>query len=36
MGLNIANIALRLTAGAYILNSGVGKLRLPAESAQGL
>ncbi|GAA1498114.1 DoxX family membrane protein [Paeniglutamicibacter kerguelensis] len=36
MGLNIANIALRLTSGAYILNSGVGKLRLPAEVAQGL
>lgn len=36
MGLNIANIALRLAAGAYILNSGVGKLRLPAEAAEGL
>ncbi|MFJ6415997.1 hypothetical protein [Paeniglutamicibacter sp. NPDC091659] len=36
MGFNIANVALRLTSGAYILNSGVGKLRLPAESAQGL
>ena len=36
MGLNIANAALRLTSGAYILNSGVGKLRLPAEAAQGL
>ncbi|PQZ86452.1 hypothetical protein CQ018_19030 [Arthrobacter sp. MYb227] len=36
MALNIANLALRLVSGAYILNSGVGKLRLPAESAQGL
>lgn len=36
MGLNIANIALRLVSGAYILNSGVGKLRLPEESAKNL
>jgi uncharacterized membrane protein YphA (DoxX/SURF4 family) len=36
MGFNIANAALRLVSGAYILNSGIGKLRLPAESAQGL
>lgn len=36
MGLNIANVALRLVAGAYILNSGIGKLRLPSESAEGL
>lgn len=36
MALNIANLALRLVSGAYILNSGVGKLRLPAENAQGL
>ncbi len=36
MGINIANAALRLVSGAYILNSGIGKLRLPAESAEGL
>lgn len=36
MALNIANLALRLVSGAYILNSGVGKLRLPEEAAQGL
>lgn len=36
MGFNIANAALRLVSGAYILNSGIGKLRLPSESAQGL
>jgi uncharacterized membrane protein YphA (DoxX/SURF4 family) len=36
MGFNIANTALRLVSGAFILNSGIGKLRMPAESAQGL
>lgn len=36
MGFSIANTALRLVSGAYILNSGIGKLRLDAESAEGL
>lgn len=34
MGINTANVALRLVSGSYILNSGIGKLRLPVESAQ--
>lgn len=36
MGLSISNAALRLVSGAFILNSGIGKLSLPAEHAAGL
>ncbi len=36
MGISIANAALRLVSGAYILNSGINKLRLDEESAAGL
>lgn len=36
MGLNISNAALRLVSGAFILNSGVNKLSLPAGQAAGL
>lgn len=33
---SLRNLPLRLTAGAYILNSGLGKTSLDAESAAGL
>jgi hypothetical protein len=36
MGINIGNAALRLSTGAFILNSGLGKLHLPKEAAEGL
>lgn len=36
MGISIANTALRLVSGAFILNSGINKLRLDEESAAGL
>lgn len=36
MGISIANAALRLVSGAFILNSGINKLRLDEESAAGL
>lgn len=36
MGINISNAALRLVSGAFILNSGIGKLSLPPEHAAGL
>lgn len=36
MGISIANAALRLVSGAFILNSGINKLRLDQESAAGL
>ncbi len=36
MGFSISNAALRLVSGAFILNTGIGKLSLPAESAAGL
>jgi hypothetical protein len=36
MAFNLANAALRAVPGAFILNSGIGKLELDAESAGGL
>lgn len=36
MGFSISNAALRLVSGAFILNSGIGKLNLPVEHASGL
>jgi len=36
MGISIANTALRLVSGAFILNSGINKLRLDEASAAGL
>lgn len=36
MGFSISNAALRLVSGAFILNAGVGKLKLPPEQAAGL
>ncbi|WP_159622739.1 hypothetical protein [Ruania rhizosphaerae] len=36
MGFALHRLPLRLTAGAFILNSGVNKLSLDAESAAGL
>ncbi|WP_104109818.1 hypothetical protein [Arthrobacter sp. N199823] len=36
MGFSISNAALRLVSGAFILNSGINKLSLPAEQAAGL
>jgi len=36
MGLSISNAALRLVSGAFILNSGIGKLSLAPEHAAGL
>ena len=36
MGFNISNAALRLVSGAFILNTGIGKLNLTPENAAGL
>ena len=36
MGFSISNAALRLVSGAFILNSGIGKLKLAPEHAAGL
>lgn len=36
MGFSISNAALRLVSGAFILNSGIGKLHLAPEQAAGL
>jgi len=36
MGISIANAALRLVSGAFILNSGINKLRIEEASAAGL
>lgn len=36
MGFSISNTALRLVSGAFILNSGIGKLSLTEETAAGL
>ncbi|AIY02231.1 hypothetical protein ART_2632 [Arthrobacter sp. PAMC 25486] len=36
MGFSISNAALRLVSGAFILNTGIGKLNLPADHAAGL
>lgn len=36
MGFSISNAALRLVSGAFILNTGISKLHLPAEHAAGL
>ncbi|MET4003576.1 MULTISPECIES: hypothetical protein [Arthrobacter] len=36
MGFSISNAALRLVSGAFILNTGIGKLNLPMEQAAGL
>ncbi|MDJ0357608.1 hypothetical protein [Paenarthrobacter sp. PH39-S1] len=36
MGINLSHAALRLVTGAFILNSGVGKLKLDDEHAAGL
>ncbi|PYI66876.1 hypothetical protein CVV68_12325 [Arthrobacter livingstonensis] len=36
MGFSIGNAALRLATGAFILNSGIGKLHLDPEHAAGL
>ncbi|WP_313811112.1 hypothetical protein [Glutamicibacter sp.] len=36
MGISIANAALRLVSGAFILNSGINKLRLDEASSAGL
>jgi hypothetical protein len=36
MAFSISNAALRLVSGAFILNSGISKLNLPAEHAAGL
>ncbi|MCQ9162524.1 MULTISPECIES: DoxX family membrane protein [unclassified Arthrobacter] len=36
MGFSISNAALRLVSGAFILNSGLGKLSLSPEHAAGL
>ncbi|MCK1804003.1 hypothetical protein MTQ12_13250 [Brevibacterium sp. R8603A2] len=36
MGFSIATTALRAIPGAFILNSGVGKLGMPREMAEGL
>lgn len=36
MGFNLSHIPLRLTTGAFILNSGLGKRGLDADSAAGM
>lgn len=36
MAFSISNAALRLVSGAFILNTGIGKLHLPPEQAAGL
>ncbi|MBW4095116.1 MAG: hypothetical protein HIU81_06895 [Acidobacteria bacterium] len=36
MGFSISHAAMRLTTGAFILNSGIGKLGLDTEHAQGM
>ena len=36
MAFSISNAALRLVSGAFILNTGIGKLSLPTEQAAGL
>ncbi len=36
MGINLSHAALRLVTGAFILNSGIGKLHLDKEQAAGL
>lgn len=36
MGISISNLALRLVSGAFILNTGIGKLNLTPEQAAGL
>jgi hypothetical protein len=36
MGINLGNAALRLVSGAFILNTGIGKLHLEPEHAAGL
>lgn len=36
MGFSISNTALRLVSGAFILNTGIGKLSLTEEQAAGL
>ncbi|WP_315914538.1 DoxX family membrane protein [Arthrobacter sp. lap29] len=36
MGFSISNAALRLVSGAFILNSGIGKLKITPEHAAGL
>lgn len=36
MGINLSHAALRLVTGAFILNSGIGKLKLDKEHAAGL
>ena len=36
MGFNISNAALRLVSGAFILNTGIGKLNLTPDNAAGL
>lgn len=36
MALNLTNTILRGVTGAFVLNSGIGKLKLPAEAAAGL
>lgn len=36
MGISIGNAALRLVTGAFILNSGIGKLHLAPETASAL
>lgn len=36
MGISISNLALRLVSGAFILNTGIGKLNLTPEQAASL
>lgn len=36
MGFKLSHIPLRVASGAYILNSGIGKLSLDAETAAGM
>ena len=36
MGIRLGHVALRLASGAFILNSGIGKLGLETEHAAGL
>ncbi|MHA7304357.1 hypothetical protein ACX80E_03790 [Arthrobacter sp. TMN-49] len=36
MGISISNVALRIVSGAFILNTGIGKLSLTPEQAAGL
>ncbi|MCY0906621.1 hypothetical protein [Arthrobacter sp. H14-L1] len=36
MGINLSHAALRLVTGAFILNSGIGKMHLDEEHAAGL